>query len=262
MKKLLLLLCMTTSITALTSCGSSKNALSLTQLSGEWNIIEIEGQSVVPAPGQTFPFIGFDTTNGKIHGNSGCNRLLGGFDVNAQPGTINLQGVGSTRMMCPDMKIEDGILKTLSQITRYKKIDKANIGLYGSSKKPLLVLQKKEAENGLENLDGKWMIKEVEGQTIKESQETTPFITFDINNRRMNGNAGCNIINGALKIDKNNPKAIAFGQVISTMMACPDMDTESKILKALSKVSSHGALAGGGRGLYDSENNLLVVLKR
>lgn len=43
---------------ALSSCRSSKDAATLSSINGEWNIIEINGAAVVPAPNQEFPFIG------------------------------------------------------------------------------------------------------------------------------------------------------------------------------------------------------------
>ena len=48
----------------------------------------------------------------------------------------------------------------------------------------------------------------------------------------------------------------------STMMACPDMETEGKILKALNEVKSFDVLAGGGIGLYDANNALVIVLEK
>lgn len=48
----------------LSSCASTKNAATLSSISGEWNIIEVNGTAVVPAPGQNF-HIGFDTKTEK-----------------------------------------------------------------------------------------------------------------------------------------------------------------------------------------------------
>lgn len=44
------------------------------------------------------------------------------------------------------------------------------------------------------------------------------------------------------------------------MMACPDMEVEGRVLKALNSVQSFGKLAGGGMGFYDTDNNLVMVL--
>lgn len=143
MKKEFMMLCAAVSVAVLSACGSSKNVPSLASIEGEWNIIEINGSAVVPAAGQTFPFIGFDTQEGTIHGNAGCNSLLGSFDTKAEPGTIDLSGMGATRMMCPDMTLEDNILKAFAQVKKYKVMDDENIALCNGKKKPVLVLKKK-----------------------------------------------------------------------------------------------------------------------
>lgn len=144
MKRILVSLCVASALVGLLSCGSIRNAVTLSSLGGEWNIIEINGMVVVPAPKQEFPFIGFDTKNGKVYGNSGCNRMTGSFDVNAKPGRIHFGAMGSTRMLCPDMTVEQNILSALTRVKRYRKLGKDNMALCGSSSLPILVLQKKE----------------------------------------------------------------------------------------------------------------------
>lgn len=143
MKKVFVSFCMASALMGLSSCGSTKSAASLSTINGEWNIIEINGSTVVPASGQEFPFIGFDTEKGMVHGNAGCNLLTGSFDVTMKPGTIDLSGLGSTRRMCPDMTVENNVLSALAQVKRYKKLDDKNIALCNSSDKPIMVLQKK-----------------------------------------------------------------------------------------------------------------------
>lgn len=260
MKKVFVSLCMAGALIGLSSCGTTKNAATLSSIGGEWNIIEVNGTAVVPAPGQEFPFICFDTKSGKVYGNSGCNRLMGSFDVNAKPGTINLGALGSTRMACPDMTTEQNILTALGAVKEYKKMGKENIVLSGSRNHPLIVLQKKDAAGKLAELNGKWMISEVGGEAIPSGMENQPFLELNIAEKRMHGNAGCNIINGAIEVDSSNPTSISFPQAISTMMACPDMEVESRVLKALGSIQSFGKLAGGGIGFYDADNNLVMLL--
>lgn len=262
MKKVFVSLCMAGALMGLSSCGSTKNAATLSSISGEWNIIEVNGTAVVPAPGQEFPFIGFDTKTGKVYGNSGCNRLMGSFDVNAKPGTINLGALGSTRMACPDMTVEQNVLAALGQVEKYKKLGKENMALCGSSNRPLVVLQKKAPAVKVADLNGKWMVSEAGGEAIPSGMENQPFIEFNISEKRIHGNAGCNIINGGYETDGGSVTAISFPQVISTMMMCPDMEVESRILKALNSVQSFGKLAGGGFGFYDADNNLVLLLEK
>lgn len=143
MKKSFVSLCMASALIGLSSCGSTRNAVTPSSIGGEWNIIEINGTVVVPAPDQEFPFIGFDTKNGKVYGNSGCNRMTGSFDVNAKPGTISLDAMGSTRMACPDMAVEQNVLSALARVKKYRRLGKGNMALCGSSGLPVIVLQKK-----------------------------------------------------------------------------------------------------------------------
>lgn len=262
MKKVFVSLCMAGALMGLSSCGSTKNTATLSSISGEWNIIEVNGTAVVPAPGQEFPFIGFDTKTGKVYGNSGCNRLMGSFDVNAKPGTINLGALGSTRMACPDMTVEQNVLAALGQVEKYKKLGKENMALCGSSNRPLIVLQKKAPAVKVADLNGKWMVSEAGGEAIPSGMENQPFIEFNISEKRIHGNAGCNVINGGYETDGGNVTAISFPQVISTMMMCPDMEVESRILKALNSIQSFGKLAGGGFGFYDVDNNLVLLLEK
>ena len=180
MKKVIVSLCMAGALIALSSCRSSKDAATLSSINGEWNIIEINGAAVVPAPNQEFPFIGFDTNTGKVFGNSGCNRMMGSFDVNAKPGTIDLGAMASTRMACPDMTLEQNVLSALGQVKKYKKLGKENIALCGSSNRPIIVLQKKAPTVKLSDLSGKWIISEAGGQSIPEGMEKQPFIEFNL----------------------------------------------------------------------------------
>lgn len=262
MKKVFVSLCMASALVGLSSCASTKNAASLPSLGGEWNIIEINGTAVVPAPGQQFPYIGFDTETGKVFGNSGCNRMMGSFDVNAKPGTIDLSALGSTRMACPDMSVENNVLSALAKVKKYKSLGAGNIALCSSSNRPLIVLQKKASATDLSVLNGKWMISEAEGAAVPSGMEKQPFIEFNVAEKSLHGNAGCNIINGSFQVNAENPSSISFPQVISTMMACPDMEVESRILKALNSVRSFGQLAGGGIGFYDADNTLVMVLTK
>lgn len=266
MKKIVVSLCMIAAVAALSSCASTKKAVSLSVLGGEWDIIEINGAVVVPAPGQEFPYIGFDTNTGRVYGNSGCNRLMGTFDIHSKPGKLELGQMASTRMMCPDMTVEKNVLAALAQVKKFKRLDDSQIALCGKSlKRPVAVLRKRVSNTNnvsAASLEGRWVITEAMGMAIPEGMEKTPFLEFDTKAQRMHGNAGCNIINGGYKTDEKNAASISFSQVISTMMACPDMKIEQTILQALNSVKSLGLLEDGNIGFYDAENTLVLVLKK
>lgn len=262
MKKVFVSIMVAGAALAMTSCRSSKEAASLSSMNGEWNIIEINGSAVVPAQGQQLPFIGFDTTTGKVYGYSGCNRIMGSVDVNAKAGTIDLGALGSTRMACPDMTMEQNVMSALAQVKSYKKMGKDNMALCNASNRPVVVLAKKAADAKVADLQGEWNITDVNGEAVPTGMEKQPFIAFDVKEQRVHGNAGCNLINGGFKTEENNALSISFPAMASTMMACPDMETEGKIMGALNEVKSFGKLAGGGIGLYDANGTLVLVLTK
>lgn len=251
---------MTGAALALSSCGSTKKVASLSSLNGEWNIIEVSGTAIVPIENQKLPFIGFDTTTGRVYGNSSCNRMMGSIDLNSTPGTIDLSRLGSTRMACPDMTTEQNVLNALKRVKKYKKMGKRNMALCNDSNHPIVVLQKKTSTVKLSALNGEWRIEEVSGETVPSGMEKQPFINFDIKKRSVHGAAGCNLFNGGLETDKENPRSISFVNAISTMMSCPDMEVESKVMKAVNEVKSFNVLSDDSIGLYNADGDLIMVL--
>lgn len=91
------------------------------------------------------------------------------------------------------------------------------------------------SKTNVQQLEGKWNITEVNGEAIS-TQENTPFMEFNMAEKKIHGNAGCNIFNTSLETDDNDISALKIAQGMSTMMACPDMETESKILQAMTTV--------------------------
>jgi heat shock protein HslJ len=262
MKKVLVSICIAGAALAMSSCRSVEKAIPLSSINGEWNIIEVNGSKITPGESRTLPFIAFDTATGRVSGSSGCNRMMGSFDVNAKPGSLELGAMAGTRMMCPDMTTERNVLSALAQVKGYKKAGKDKLYLCNASNRPVITLEKKEADVKLSVLNGEWKVKEVNGEAIPSGMEKQPFIAFDVKKKTIHGNAGCNLINGGFETSTSNAKSISFPGVASTMMACPDMETEGKILKAMNEVKSFDVLAGGGIGLYDANSALVLVLEK
>ena len=143
MKKFLRTLLFPFLLAVLSRCASSQTVVSPADLSGEWDIIQIDETAVVPAPGQTFPYLGLDAATGRLWGNSGCNLLTGTAQIDAASGHIDLSQMGSTRMLCPDMKVEETVLQALAQVKKYRFLDDGCLLLYAGSQKKGVVLRKR-----------------------------------------------------------------------------------------------------------------------
>ena len=264
MKKLVMKLMVMCAGALIVSCGSGKNMLSVSALDGEWNITEVDGQQVSM---DKMPFIGFDVAQKRIYGNSGCNRMMGTFEADSlKPGTLKFGPVGSTRMMCPDMKTEQSVLGALDKVTSYRTVtdEPEVIALCDQDGKPLMTLEKKPAtpQASLADLSGEWAIELVNGKKIEGTAEVAPFIGFNTDESRIYGNVGCNTINGALVQDENVPNSLKFENVATTMMMCPDMETETIVLNALNETKSFDIKEGKVYLLGENGNELLVLKKQ
>ena len=218
----------------MTACGSGKQAVQAIDLTGEWNIVTVNGDTI---EAENTPYLGLDMTEKRLYGNAGCNRMMGTFEADSlQPGKIKFGQIGTTRMMCPDMDTESKVLQALNSVQGYAETAQG-IALTDAEGNAVLTLEKRETPAfTLNDLSGEWIISAINGAQVGD-MENTPFLAFDIDQMRVHGNAGCNIINGGFSQEEGKENSLKFSQMISTMMACPDMDTERRILDALSKVA-------------------------
>lgn len=110
-------------------------------------------------------------------------------------------------------------------------------------------------------LEGKWNVVEVKGEKVQA--ENTPFMEFDMKENKLHGNAGCNIFNTSVTLDGKDVSAITIAQGATTMMACPDMALETKILQSMTAVRAVKAGANADEmQLVDAEGNILMVLEK
>lgn len=118
-----------------------------------------------------------------------------------------------------------------------------------------------EAKTDAKKLEGKWNIIEVKGEKILK--EGMPQMNFDMAEKKLHGNAGCNIFNTTVTLDDNDVSAITIAPAATTMMACPDMETEDAILQAMGEVKSVKAGQNDNEMLLvDGSGNVLLVLSK
>ena len=71
-------------------CSSSKNVAKI-DLAGEWNIVAVNGEKINV---DNMPYIGLDVDGKRIYGNAGCNRMMGGLELDSlKPGVIHFTQV-------------------------------------------------------------------------------------------------------------------------------------------------------------------------
>lgn len=118
-----------------------------------------------------------------------------------------------------------------------------------------------EAKTDAKKLEGKWNVIEVKGEKILK--EGLPQMNFDMAQKKLNGNGGCNLFNTSVTLDDNDVSSITIAPAAATMMACPDMATEDIIFKAMGDVKA--VKAGKSENemlLVDGDGNVLFVLSK
>lgn len=125
---------------SLGSCASSKTQSESPSVVGKWNIVAVEGERVSGA--EKDPYIQFGTDN-RMNGCAGCNQMMGSYTVDSIKQTLTFDHVGSTRMMCRDMKTEDAVLSAIGKVKAYRTED-GHLILVDEAGTSLLTLEKSD----------------------------------------------------------------------------------------------------------------------
>ncbi|WP_088328361.1 copper resistance protein NlpE N-terminal domain-containing protein [Lacimicrobium sp. SS2-24] len=83
---------------------------------------------------------------------------------------------------------------------------------------------------GSEIVGVKWQLTELMGQQIANDAQKPVYFTIGAD-MQVTGFAGCNRFFGKVNLEQG--QRLAFGKMASTMMACPALQQEGKLLKAL-----------------------------
>ena len=128
------------------SCCGPKNAASVSALDGEWKITEVEGEPASAIKSENEAYIGFNAKDKLVFGCTGCNRLTGALNADAKTGTIDFSAMGSTRMMCRDMDMEQKVLGALSKVSKFSMKGKSKLNLADKDGKTVVKLEKRSGK--------------------------------------------------------------------------------------------------------------------
>ena len=136
MKKTFNLFVALMAVVVMASCAGKK---STDALNGEWSVVSV-GELVVPD--SVDAFMGFDVAEQLVYGCAGCNQLTGALPAEVNPEVPMFSAMGSTRMMCADMTVEDALLPALGQVVDFK-VEGDNLYLIDASGTTIVTLAKR-----------------------------------------------------------------------------------------------------------------------
>ena len=118
------------------SCAEKKT---FEALNGEWNVVTI-GDMLVPD--SVDAFLGFNVAEQLVYGNAGCNHLTGTLPAEMSPEVPMFAALGSTRMWCADMAVENALLPALGQVVDFK-VDGNNLYFLDAAGSTVVSLEKR-----------------------------------------------------------------------------------------------------------------------
>ncbi|UYW00972.1 META domain-containing protein [Flavobacterium agricola] len=198
-----------------------------------------------------------DPTNQTIYGKSGCNNFNVSYTTDKK-GILSVYSSMGTLMACEDakMKLEFEFLSAF-QNQKFKVTEANNVVTFTN------VATKQTIEFKIETAKDVWSF--INGKEWKLIQLDNvgkdygnAYIQFDVAEKRISGNAGCNRIFGGFETEGNQ---ISFSQVGATRMMCSDgdaMQTESKVLAYLNAPGLSFDVADQTLNFY--LNNKLVMM--
>lgn len=224
-------------------------------IGGEWTIYKVGNNKVT---GENRPYINFNFADSRIYGSNGCNIINGNFAVSENNG-LRITDVISTMMSCPDAVYEQAINRALDAVTSYRVSHKGHeyyMDLMNGDTQ-LMTLRK----HNMDFLNGTWQVVEIEG-TKYDNPDLE--MVIDVQELRLHGNTGCNIVNGKLLIDPDKTTSIQFNDLATTRMMCPPetMQVETAYLVALEKVEYAHKGRNNTVQLLDKNNKPVMTIKR
>lgn len=223
---------------------------------GDWAIETVNGKKVV---GETAPYLKFSPAEGKVYGNNGCNVINADYKYNPSDSTISFSYLASTMMLCNKEGITDTEINiALDRTRRYSwnlNGDEYYIYLYDEEGEKIMELM----HQNFSFLNGTWAIKEIEGEKVNVPGMK---LVIDIDEGKIHGNTGCNILNGSVELNMESPNSISFQSIAKTLMLCPDMQYETQLCVALEEAMKAKPLQGGKVELLDMQDKVVLLMER
>lgn len=227
-------------------------------IKGDWAIEEVYGKKAV---GETAPFLKFDQKQKMVYGNNGCNTINANYKYNPEDSTLSFSNIVSTMMLCAKSDITDyEINQALNDTHGYSSSldDNQNtywLTLYNEDGNPIMKLM----HQNFSFLNGTWKVVSIEDEPVDVSNMK---IVIDVDEQRVHGNSGCNVLNGVFTTDMDSPNSISFHSLATTRMSCPDLNYEIRLLVALEDASRAKPIEAGKVLFLDDQSKVVLTLIR
>lgn len=223
---------------------------------GDWAIEKVNGLEAV---GETAPFLKFVPSEKRVYGSNGCNVINADYTYNPKDSTLSFSKVLSTMMACGKEGITDiEINQALEKVVRYSwelRGSEYYLFFYDRDMNPVMELM----HQNFQFLNGTWRVTAIDDEPIDNPDMK---IVIDVDEGKIHGNTGCNILNGTLETDMEAANSISFQSIATTRMACPEPNYETRLIVALEDASRAKAISPTKVIFLNNQGNSVIQLER
>lgn len=225
-------------------------------IKGDWAIEEVMGKKAV---GEKAPYLKFSTTDSRIYGNNGCNTINADFKYNVKDSTLVFENVLTTMILCHTEGITDQDINNAINNTRYYSLkddgDYYIMRLFDKDHHEVMMLM----HQNFEFLNGMWKVVAIDEDPVDVPGMR---LVIDVDEQKLHGNTGCNVINGKFDTDMDTPNSISFSNIAVTMMLCNNMEYQTALLIALEDANKAKPISATKVLLLNSDDKVVLTLEK
>lgn len=224
---------------------------------GDWAVESVNGRKAV---GEETPYLKFVDSEKRVYGNNGCNVLNGAYTYNPADSTLTFSGLLTTMKMCELTGITDIEINAALDNTRRYTVEPRGesqyyLCLYDAAGHRLMELM----HQNFDFLNGTWAVAAVNGIPVNIPDMK---LVIDVEEGKIHGHTGCNILNGTLETDMETPNSISFSELATTKRMCRDNDMETPLLVALEDATYARPISADKVLLLDTQDVVVLELRR
>ncbi len=223
---------------------------------GDWAIETVFGRKAV---GEEAPYLKFVPAEKRVYGNDGCNIINAAYIYNPADSTLSFSQLVSTMRSCGKEGITDREICAALDSARYYSWrldgDSYYLYLYDSGHSRIMEMM----HQNFQFLNGTWQVAAIGDEKIDNPDMK---LVIDVDEGKVHGNTGCNILNGTLETDMDAANSISFQAIATTRMACPEPNHEMHLLVALEEAMKARVLSGQQVEFLNNEGSRVLLLER
>lgn len=232
------------------------NELSLGIVKGNWAIESVYGKKAI---GESSPFLRFEAAENKMYGNNGCNTINASIKYNPADSTISFSNIISTMMACAKEGITDYEVNRALDATRFYKweLNESEFWVWLLDENHNEVMALMHQNFGF--LNGAWSVAAINEEPTNNDDMQ---LVFDVDEHKIHGNTGCNILNGTFDTNLGTANSISFQAIGLTQMACQDASRETQFVVALEDAAYVRPVSADRVLLIDNNGETVLTLVR